>query len=470
MHWSDTRSALDGSTATALINEGAHTQDGGSRLLDEITETFPPVAERSTLLLYDIDPDELQAQWQLTLADLAAGRSAFPSGQAPGARVLKLVRRTGQGDSELLERVYNPGAEDFGIVRLPAPAIGGEVYAELGLESADGGWLLLSRSNALALSPRALRTAPVETPLAKARFTAPAMVKIDSALAATAPSLEPVFPQTGVARRTPSPLAPAGFSETQMPFAFARMPETETDWVVESNQLESVARDGEPTPVGQLSEDDVHTTRHAQRPRLEQNAYPMRIASPPLTADASQHPASHVQPSEVAARIYPLPLRAVSDAADARQTGLAVHYDKTLAATGQTLVHAFPLPVRGLLTPGLEPSASATKRGGIERTLRAMPPPLLPSHLAPLAQGSRFGPTSPVSRPRSSPSARRPDRIHAELFVCGWGTPDETLVMFDQTVTFDEDGYFALRRPVLDPFALFDACKHLMGPARAQDF
>jgi hypothetical protein len=116
---------------------------------EEIARSFPSAPERTALMLYEVDPHHLQAQWQIAQDDLAKGRSAFPAHGGDAEVCLRLLRLT-----------VNDGTREEVRIRRKASASGrqGEVVfgieggsdlfqAELGLASADGGWLLLARSS-----------------------------------------------------------------------------------------------------------------------------------------------------------------------------------------------------------------------------------------------------------------------------------------------------------------------------------
>jgi hypothetical protein len=116
---------------------------------EEIARTFPFVLERTALMLYEVDPHHLQAQWQIAPDELARGRGAFPIDGGDVEICLRLLRLT-----------TDDGAREEARIRRKASASGvqGEVVfgieggsdsfqAELGLASADGGWLLLARSD-----------------------------------------------------------------------------------------------------------------------------------------------------------------------------------------------------------------------------------------------------------------------------------------------------------------------------------
>jgi hypothetical protein len=125
----------------------------GARLREvaaEIEREFPSVARRTALVLFEVDPDHLQAQWQLVADELQAARDAFPA-RASAVRPQVRLAGTGPRRDESSAPVYSPEAvsgDDFGgTASFRVPERAAEYVAELGVTSAEGGWLLLARSN-----------------------------------------------------------------------------------------------------------------------------------------------------------------------------------------------------------------------------------------------------------------------------------------------------------------------------------
>jgi hypothetical protein len=118
----------------------------------EIEREFPLVTRRTGLVLFDVDPHRLQAQWQVETGHLEQARGAFP----PAADVrlqLRLLRPEARGNDRLAAVVSPPKADgdSEGTAVFDVSDHGALYQAELGLASADGGWLLLARSNSVRL-------------------------------------------------------------------------------------------------------------------------------------------------------------------------------------------------------------------------------------------------------------------------------------------------------------------------------
>jgi hypothetical protein len=141
-----------------LMPEGAEkggrpAQLDGARLREvaaEIEREFPSVTRRTALVLFEVDPDHLQAQWQLVPDDLREAQDAFPAG-ASAVRPQVRLAGTGPRKDDSPAPVYLPEAvsgDAFGgTASFRVPERAGEYVAELGVTSAEGGWLLLARSN-----------------------------------------------------------------------------------------------------------------------------------------------------------------------------------------------------------------------------------------------------------------------------------------------------------------------------------
>jgi len=118
----------------------------------EIERDFPVTTRRTLLVLHDLDPDQLQAQWQVEPGYLALGLGAFPEGLTGVHARLRLLRADA-GNQEVAELTLPLGALKVpGVARFVASGGPGIRYrAELGLATAEGGWLLLIRSNLATL-------------------------------------------------------------------------------------------------------------------------------------------------------------------------------------------------------------------------------------------------------------------------------------------------------------------------------
>jgi hypothetical protein len=242
---------------------------------EEIRREFPLVLERSGLIIYDVDPHHLQAQWQLSADDLARAQSSFPAGGHKIGLLLRLRRLLPDGTMEevasLSRKAGTAGLQ--GQALFEVQEVDAAYQAELGLASEDGGWLLLERSNQLqparsvrvSVRPRVVGQAtavPVHREpwdqggdsLAEAvpiegRITLREMDRessaegsvadresvVEPALAASSAPLEPVFPLPIQVGR----LAPIPPSERKGPFAWEDAtpgPASEQPWNLQAPQ------------------------------------------------------------------------------------------------------------------------------------------------------------------------------------------------------------------------------------------
>jgi hypothetical protein len=195
-------------------------------LSEEISREFAPQLEHTALVLYDRDPEHLQAQWYVTPEEVAQAQSLFP-GDGDGLRQVLRLRRLDQDEraeillsvSQALGEATREGEEDFTL----EGGGGGDYECELGLESSDGGWILLARSNRVRLAHRSLpstRTGPVsddsqdqeELYRTLAAPYDPDGIPVEPALAAVGEPLYPVFPNLELDEDS---LAAEGFSLTE---------------------------------------------------------------------------------------------------------------------------------------------------------------------------------------------------------------------------------------------------------------
>ncbi len=126
-----------------------------------IEREFPLTSRRTLLSLFDLDPDQLQAQWQVESGQLALVRGAFPVGLEGIHQRLRLLREDA-GQLEVAALSLPAGELDAqGVARFLVSGGPGVIYrAELGLATPEGGWILLARSNLATLPPRPLRVTP----------------------------------------------------------------------------------------------------------------------------------------------------------------------------------------------------------------------------------------------------------------------------------------------------------------------
>ncbi len=172
---------------------------------------FPNTAAGTHLVLYQTEDGAVDLRWRIDPADIAHARAAF--GGADAHAVLRLYHIGGQGEDRLMADadLGSDADAEGGLAHYAGAAGQGFLQAEIGLASADGGWLLVARSNSLpAAKPvgtdrfRELAPAP-EAPPAVAALTDAQRAGADIAPAATGSEstaevpvpplhLEPEFP------------------------------------------------------------------------------------------------------------------------------------------------------------------------------------------------------------------------------------------------------------------------------------
>ena len=263
-------------------NAGATDMDSDALrvLSEEISREFAPQLEHTALVLYDRDPEHLQAQWYVTPEEVAQAQSLFPGGGAGLRQVLRLRRLDQDGRAEILVSVSQAlgeakreGNEDFS-----PDGSGGDYECELGLESSDGGWILLARSNRVRLAHRSLpstRTGPVsddsqeqeELYRTLAAPYDPDGIPVEPALAAVGEPLYPVFPNLELEEDS---LVAEGFSLTE------KAPE----------QMQTRGRDTERFPdIAQEAVPDLQTAANAPlAAKLAAMPPPLMPSSPHLGA------------------------------------------------------------------------------------------------------------------------------------------------------------------------------------------
>ena len=199
-----------------------------------IERDFPLTSRRTLLSLFDLDPDQLQAQWQVESGQLALVRGAFPVGLEGIHQRLRLLREDA-GQREVAALSLPAGELDAqGVARFLVSGGPGVLYrAELGLATPEGGWILLARSNLATLPPRPLRLIPPRPvgsggdqeaaraplpPSAPVPASEEAAPPWDPTLADTGQELEPEFP------RPPTVAGPAVGAFSQPPGALRSRP------------------------------------------------------------------------------------------------------------------------------------------------------------------------------------------------------------------------------------------------------
>ena len=152
-----------------------------------------PTRDGTGLVLSRADVGRIGVKWHVEPYDLQQTRSVFPSGIEP-TPVIQLIRLIGPGQSEAVARVPLSEAEllSDGGLSLAVSDDGVAVQAELGLETSDGGWLMLARSSSVIPSGDAV--------LASVEAVVPELdsARLEPALAATGMDLVPVFPEIEV--------------------------------------------------------------------------------------------------------------------------------------------------------------------------------------------------------------------------------------------------------------------------------
>lgn len=254
----------------------------------ETDQTFPLVIRRTGLVLFDVDPEHLQAQWQVESDHLEKARSAFPAEASDVQPVLRLLRADAPaGEREVAVREL---AKVEGTVRFSVSDHGAMFLAELGLVSRDGGWLLLARSNQVQLPQPIRRPIPVRTePLTQSpQPLQPAFVAHRHDQPGARPSLPDTLQGVGRGQRQAEDRTSAPFDAT-LAHSGARIapifpqPLQTSAWSPEApferviNALHGVDADGESVPL------PVSSSVHA-RPSRADGGWEPRSSSVPLGA------------------------------------------------------------------------------------------------------------------------------------------------------------------------------------------
>ncbi len=176
-------------------------------LSEEINRQYPPVLEQTALLLYELDPERLQVQWYVTPEDFAHALRYFPGEPAGLRQVLRLCRLEADGRDEVVDRAVTLASASTlqGQQRFAPEQTGAQYLCELGLESGDGGWLMLVRSNRVRLAGERFQPAVLGPAFegAQAQSPGPGMsaapheqeeLRVEAALASKGEPLYPVFP------------------------------------------------------------------------------------------------------------------------------------------------------------------------------------------------------------------------------------------------------------------------------------
>lgn len=237
-------------------------------LSDEIDRDFGSELGRSALVLYDLDPMHLQAQWYVTPQEVVQALGAFPGDPADLSQVLRLCRLDQDGRSQVVEtsRQGTGSAPCRGQEGFRLAGDGASYECELGLESGNGGWLLLVRSNRIQTSAPAVSAPEIGSPAGEIQALHQLQilddelqgVPVEAALAAVGRPLDPVFPNTGPVidppawRRTSGAAEVPGRKEAVARAAQAlpdRIPESTPDGNGAAEDTVSRASDSMPPPL-----------------------------------------------------------------------------------------------------------------------------------------------------------------------------------------------------------------------------
>ncbi|WP_328983403.1 hypothetical protein [Thiorhodovibrio winogradskyi] len=124
-------------------------------------ELFSIASERDFLVLYPARADALELRWRLAVPGKRAAEAAFAPQASTASPGVLLRRFGGSGADEFgqggLLPVASVHAGRMGLIGLRPDAW---YQAELGLGTPDGGWLMLARSNRLALPAMASACLP----------------------------------------------------------------------------------------------------------------------------------------------------------------------------------------------------------------------------------------------------------------------------------------------------------------------
>ncbi|MCG6941036.1 MAG: hypothetical protein LJE69_07275 [Thiohalocapsa sp.] len=138
---------------------------------------FPDTAIGTHLVLYQTDDGAVDLRWRIDPADIAHARAAFAGAEAHA--VLRLFHLGGNGDNRLMaDAALGSDTEaESGLAHYAGGDAEGLLQAEIGLASADGGWLLIARSNGLPAA------APVEVDFLREQgpASAPVVAAADAA-------------------------------------------------------------------------------------------------------------------------------------------------------------------------------------------------------------------------------------------------------------------------------------------------
>jgi hypothetical protein len=273
---------------------------------EEISRDFAPQLEHTALVLYDRDPEHLQAQWYVTPEELAQARCLFHDQAASARQVLRLRRLARDGKAEVVDSVPQQSGESKrdGQESFALQGDGAEYECELGLESDTGGWLLLARSNRITLPVGSPPSSNIPLTPRNSRIressqggkiqgpSGPQDMLVEAALAAVGEPLYPVFPnlelnpEDSQARLRPPPSGEnASRAETRS--GIAQSP----DGTVPQSRLDGQIPDSAPpvTGLGAMPPPLLPSTPDRERPPdLAGTLYDPRAALSSATPRGSQ--------------------------------------------------------------------------------------------------------------------------------------------------------------------------------------
>lgn len=361
---------------------------------EDIRREFPLVATRSALVLFDVDPSQVQAQWQITDAALASAIGAFPPGASQVRPLLRLRRIADDGSSRELASLPQPATAGGlnGVARFQVVEGGAELEAELGLASGEGGWMLLVRSNRVRLP-----FAP--QPAGPARVALPPAIAGRGDAPGEQVAVEPPAAEAGAGAVVSAPAAPAAERQAgePAPESDSRPPPTPTAEPAHDSEVEpALAASGAPlAPEFPLCWSDPAVAGRYLRliPRARQAEAPAGL--PLLDAGG---------PAPAAAAVSPAP----SDPGAWAQ-----------------------------LPPPMLPSSAAG---------------------AACEPWSSYGAGAALSSVDLHAHELSPDlEIHAELRLWGRADPGSLVAVFGRPIRVGPDGRFALRLALRDPEVLAQA-------------
>jgi hypothetical protein len=202
---------------------GDRADDG--RITDRV---FPIAGDAPPLVLYPTTDEGLELRWQLDARSIDRARAAFPDGHGLPAPRLRLLKLSDEGAARV---VAEASLEDAhlaagGHARYPTGTITGPVRGEIGLATADGGWVMVARSNRLlAARSRPIRL-PGRTESRPAAVTAASTASAAPGAVAASPRLQRSFPLVGPVRSRSAASAPHphSFADAVVPAPLRHVP------------------------------------------------------------------------------------------------------------------------------------------------------------------------------------------------------------------------------------------------------